>query len=165
MELLDVYDINRKKLDKTIVRGETVLCDGEFVLITTIWIRSGIRFLIQHTSKQKGSTYAVTGGCVSAGNTSKQQIKIECQEELGFDLKDENILLLGSLVVPDMRAILDVYLYEDEDVDLEQIEYHLQESEVESISWLSKNEIEDLILKDNFRPSSAEQYMKLIRNM
>lgn len=165
MELLDVYDINRNKLNKTIVRGETWLEDGEFVLITTIWIRSGIRFLIQHTSKQKGSEYAVTGGCVSAGNTSREQIKIECQEELGYTLKDDKLSLLGSLTLPDLRAIMDVYIYEDEDVDLEEEKYILQESEVESISWLSKNEIEDLILKDNFRPSSATQYMQLIRNM
>lgn len=165
MELLDVYDINRNKLNKTIVRNETWLDEGEFVLITTIWIRSGIRFLVQHTSKQKGSENAVTGGCVTAGNDSRQQIKIECKEELGFDLKDENLSLLGSLILEDKRALLDVYIYEDEQIDLEEVQFQLQESEVESVAWLSKNEIEDLILKDQFRSSSATQYMKLIRNL
>lgn len=80
-------------------------------------------------------------------------------------MKDDKLSLLDSLTLPDLRAILDVYIYEDEDVDLEEEKFVLQESEVESISWLSKNEIEDLILKDNFRPSSATQYMQLIRNM
>lgn len=165
MELLDVYDIHRNKLDKTIVRGETMLEDGEFFLITCIWLRSGIRYLIQHTSVQKGSVFAVTGGCVSSGNDSRKQIKIECKEELDFDLKDENLSLLGSIIFEEARAICDVYLYEDENIDLEEVEYHLQESEVESISWLSKNEIEDLILKDSFRPSSATQYMRFIKDM
>lgn len=165
MELLDVYDINKNKLNKTIVRGKIIPNAGEYVLVTTIWIRNGIRYLIQHTSEKKGSEYAVTGGCVSSGNSSRQQIKIECKEELGFDLKDENLTLLNSMTIEKAHAIIDVYYYEDDDVDLEEVEYTLQESEVESISWLSKNEIEDLILKDDFRPSSATQYLQFIRNM
>lgn len=163
MEKLDLYDIHLNKLNKTIVRGEEAPGDGEYVLVTTIWIRSGIRYLIQHTSPEKGSIYATTGGCVSSGNTSREQIKIECKEELDFDLKDENLSLLGKIYLD--KAIFDVYYYEDEDIDLEEVKFNLQKEEVESAVWLTKDEIEDLVLKDEFRQSSAEQYMKFIRNM
>lgn len=163
MEKLDLYDIHLNKLNKTIVRGEGMPGDDEYVLVTTIWIRSGIRYLIQHTSPEKGSIYASTGGCVSSGNTSREQIKIECKEELDFELKDENLSFLGRAYLD--KAIFDIYYYEDEDIDLEEIKFNLQKEEVESVVWLTKDEIEDLIIKDEFRESSANQYMQFIRKM
>ena len=83
MEVLDVYDVHGNKLNKTTVRGNLELVEGEeFIKIVTVWFRSGIRYLIQLTSEQKGSIYAVTGGHVPTGSTSREQAKVECKEEL-----------------------------------------------------------------------------------
>ena len=164
MEVLDVYDIHGNKLNKTTVRGNLELVEGEeFIKIVTVWFRSGIRYLIQLTSEQKGSIYAVTGGHVPTGSTSREQAKVECKEELGFDLEDSKLTYIGPVV--EKRVIIDVYLYEDEDIDLEEVEFTLQEEEVESVCWLTKDEMEDMILKGTLRDSTAHQYMVYIKNM
>ena len=56
MEILDVYDVHSNKLNKTTVRGNLELIEGEeFIKIVTVWFRSGIRYLIQLVSEEKGS--------------------------------------------------------------------------------------------------------------
>ena len=161
MEKLDLYNIQGEKLNKTINRGEKPN-EGEFIKLSVIWIKSDIRYLIQVCSEEKGGEYAVTGGHVSAGNTSRKQAIVEAEEELGIILKEEDLEFLDS--VYRNHAIFDVYLYEDEDYTLSNKKFDLQKSEVEEICWLSKNDIEDLIIKGMFRESSAEQYFKFIKN-
>ena len=164
MEILDVYDVHGNKLNKTTVRGNLELIEGEeFIKIVTVWFRSGIRYLIQLVSEEKGSVFAVTGGHVPTGATSREQAKVECKEELGFDLEDSKLTYIGPVV--EKRVIIDVYLYEDEDIDLETVEFELQEEEVESVHWLTKDEMEDMILKGILRDSTAHQYMTYIKNL
>ncbi len=164
MEILDVYDIKGNKLNKTTVRGNLELKEGEeFIKIATVWFRSGIRYLIQLVSKQKGSEYAVTGGHIPTGCNSREQAKVEVKEELGFDLEDKKLTYLGPVV--EKRVIIDVYLYEDEDKDLEEVEFKLQDEEVESVVWLTKDEMEDMILKGMLRDSTAHQYMVYIKGL
>lgn len=163
MEILDVYDINGNKLNKTVERENKNLEDGEFIKLVTVWFRNGIRYLIQLVSEKKGGVYAVTGGHIPSGISSREQAKVECKEELGFELEDEKLTYLGP--VYEKRAIVDVYLYEDEDVNLEDFEFVLQKEEVEEVVWLTKDEMEDMILKGIFRQSSAQQYMKYIKDL
>ena len=50
MEYLNVYDSNKKKLNKKIVRGES-LPDGEHILVTVIFIKNSLsNFLIPISS-------------------------------------------------------------------------------------------------------------------
>lgn len=163
MEILDVYDINGNKINKTIERNNKDLKDGEYIKLAVVWVRSGIRYLIQLVSEQKGGEYAVTGGHIPTGCTSREQVMTECKEELGLDLDGDKLNYLGSVI--ERRAIFDVYIYEDEDKDLENVKFELQAEEVQDVIWLTKDEIEDLILKGMFRNSSAHQYMKYIKDM
>lgn len=164
MEILDIYDIHGNKLNKTTVRGNLNLIEGEeFIKIVTVWFRSGIRYLIQLVSEEKGSVYAVTGGHVPTGSTSREQAKVECREELGFDLEDSKLTYLGP--VYEKRVIIDVYLYEDEDRDLEEVDFALQKEEVDSVYWLTKDEMEDMMLKGILRDSTAHQYMEFIKKL
>lgn len=163
MEILDVYDIYGNKLNKTVERNNKTLKEGEFVKVAAVWIKSGIRYLIQLTSETKGSEYAVTGGHVPTGCDSRSQAIVECKEELGIDLDNNKLSYLGNIYLK--RAILEVYLYEDEDTDLENFEFTLQDEEVAEVLWVTKDEIEDMILKGIFRDSSSQQYMKYIKNL
>ncbi|MBQ7352210.1 MAG: NUDIX domain-containing protein [Clostridia bacterium] len=161
MEIVDVYDIHKNKLNKTIVRGHSEdLQEGEYVRAVSIWIKSGIRFLVQKVSKEKGSWWAATSGALSTGNESLDQAVIECKEELNLDVKKVQLQYVGDLIFNDV--IIDVYLY-DSDEDLEAVELTLQESEVEKVAWLSANEIEDMILKGELRQSSCESFLKYIK--
>lgn len=163
MEILDVYDINGNKLPKTVDRDNKDLNDGEYVKVSVVWIKNGIRYLIQLASEEKGGEYATTGGHVPTGVTSRDQAIVECKEELGIDLKDECLSYLGPIYL--RRAIMDVFLYEDDETDLEELEFNLQKEEVESVVWLTKDEIEDMILKGNLRESTAKHYLQYIKNM
>jgi len=161
MEILDLYDIKGNKLDKTIERGQKTN-ENEYIKLAVVWIKSDIRYLVQLCSEEKGGQYAVTGGHVTAGNTSLEQAVIECKEELGIDLNPKELQFLGCIYRG--QAIFDVYLYEDESYALADKEFELQKSEVEDVVWLTKNDIEDLILKGQVRESSAEHYFKFIKN-
>ena len=162
MELIDLIDINGNKINKTIVRGHSdEINEGEYVPVVAIYLRSGIRYLIQYTSEAKGHYYATTGGVVPSGGEPLKQAVIEVEEELGLKLKESDLRYLGNIVRDDI--IMYVYIYEDDSCEIEKYPFKLQDSEVEKILWLSKDEIEDLILKGMLRESTCEHYLKFIK--
>ena len=161
MELLEVCDINKVPTGKIIKRGER-LAAGEYIRGVSIFIKNGIRYLIQLTSKEKNSVYAATGGCLSKGNDAVTQAVIECKEELGLDIEKENLTFLGTVLINDV--IIDSYIYENSDRDLEEFDFVLQKEEVEKVLWLSKDEIEDMILKDMIRKSTAQAYLQYVKD-
>ena len=112
---------------------------------------------------QWADVFYLSGGHVPTGSTPLEQAKVECKEELGFDLEDDKLTYLGP--VYEKRVIIEVYLYEDEDRDLEEVEFDLQEEEVAEVVWLTKDEMEDMMLKGMLRDSTAHQYMEFIKNM
>lgn len=163
MELLDIYDIKGNKLNKTIDRANKKdLAENEYIKIVSVWIKSDHKYLIQYCSKEKGNIYNTTGGHVSSGNSSLQQAIIETKEEIGLDLKESDLTYLGQVIRPNM--LFDVYIHEDETQELINHTFDLQKEEVEEICWLSKNDIEDLILKNIFKSITAEGYFKFIKN-
>jgi len=161
MEILDVCDINKVPTGKTIVRGRKLGKD-EYVRGVSIFIKNGIHFLLQLTSKEKGSVYAITSGCITSGNDPLSQAVIECKEELNLDIKKEKLEFLGSVVVNDV--IIDSFMYDEDERDLEEYPFDLQKEEVEKILWLSKNEIEDMILKGMIRKSTAQAYLQYVKD-
>ncbi len=158
MEKLDLYDINGNKLEKTIFRGNKPELD-EYIKLTVIYIKSEDYYLLQKCSIEKGGEYAVTGGHMSAGNTSKEQAYIEIKEELGLSIDTAKLQFLGNIVKG--QAIFDVYLYED--ANLKDFKFKLQKEEVELVHWLTKSQIEELINKGLVRKSSCLHYNKFIK--
>ena len=160
MELLDLYDNNGKLLNKTIVRGNKNFEENENIKLATIWIKSNNKYLIQKTSKEKGGEYAVSGGHVQAGLTSKQQARLELEEELALKISENDLQFLGNIYGP--HRIFDVYAVENNNFD--KLNFTLQEEEVESVVWLTADEIDHLISKDAVRKSTVEQFNKFIKS-
>ena len=160
MEFLDVYNEKGKLLGKTIARGDKNLRENEFIKLAVIWIKCKDKFLIQKCSEEKGGEYAVSGGHVPTGFTSKEQASIELEEELGLKVKSDKLNLLGTIKIP--HALFDVFMYEDNTLDKRK--FVLQESEVEDVLWLTKQEIEKLIASGEFRKLSALQYQAYIKD-
>ena len=158
MEKLDLYNANGEKLNKTIFRG-TKPEDGEFIKLAVIYIKSGNKYLLQKCSEEKGGEYAVTGGHVTAGNTSEEQAVIEIKEELGVNIDKTKLTFAGSLFKG--KAIFDVYIYEDD--SLLNFNFELQAEEVANIYWLEKSEIEVLINNGVVRESTCLHYNKFIK--
>lgn len=160
MEYLDLYDANGNKLGKTMARGDKNQKEGELFKLAHVWIKCKGKYLIQKASEEKGSEYAVSGGHVTAGTTSRKQAVIELEEELGLKVKADELKFLGSIV--QKKAIFDVYEYVNN--RLSSKKFKLQESEVESIDFYTCEEIDNLIKGGSFRKSSQVDYEKFIKN-
>lgn len=99
MEYLDVYDENKKKTGKIIVRGEKPK-ENEHILLSIIFIKNSEgKYLIQKTSKEKGGHYSSTGGHVGSNEDSKTTILRELKEEVdevSYMTKDEILNLINN---------------------------------------------------------------------
>ena len=158
MEYLDLYDENRNFTGKKILRGSGKPEKGNFINLVIIFIKNDEnKFLIQKTSKEKDSMWATTGGHVKSGQTFKETIIEEVNEELGFDISKENFELIYTKKFD--FAFMDVY-YLEKNINIENIK--IQEKEVEFVKWLSIDEIKDLINKDEFRKGNIVAFEKVL---
>ena len=159
MEYLDLYDENRIFTGKKILRGSGKPEKGEFINIVIIFIKNDKdKFLIQKTSKEKGSVWATTGGHVKSGQTFKEAIIEEVKEELGIDISEEKFELVYTEKFD--FAFMDVY-YLEKNINIEDIK--LQEEEVEFVKWLSIDQIKDLINKGEFRKGNILAFENLLK--
>ena len=153
MEILDLYDDNGKKLNKTIERG-TKTGEGENIMLSVVYIKDkNDNYLIQKTSKEKGSRYSTTGGHVTHNEDGLTTIVREIKEELGMDINPDQIEFIKQIKLPNKQCIFNIYELTLEEIYPEDIV--LQENEVESIELLIKEEVKSKIEKDNFLESHA----------
>ena len=83
MEYLDLYDNERNLTNEKICRGDEIP-DNRFILLTCIIIEnSKNELLMQFTSPEKNSVWALTGGHVTTGEDTLSTIIRETKEELG----------------------------------------------------------------------------------
>ena len=161
MELLDLYDEKGNKLNKTVERGKPLNNDAYIMLSIAFIKNSENKYLIQKTSKEKGSDYGTTGGHVTSGETPISCIIRELEEELGIQTKKEELKLIATHFFNDKHCIFNIYLL-DKDIDINNI--ILQEEEVEQVMWLTKNEIITLIEDNKFKKTHAKLFQKYIMN-
>ena len=143
MELLDVYDDNGKKTGRIVVRGakDEAFAEGEHIAVAIIYIENDKdEFLIQKTSEEKGGNYSSTGGHVNHDEEPIDTIKREVKEELGVDISNDKIIDLGYLIF-DFPVRFIFYLRKN--IDLKDVV--LQKEEVESVSYMSKDELNSII--------------------
>lgn len=160
MELLDVYDDNGKKTGKVVERTckDSDFAPGEHIAVAIIYIENSKgEFLLQKTSKQKGGRYSSTGGHLEHNEEPIDTIKREVKEELGIDITKDNIVDLGCLVF-DFPVRFIYYL--NKDVDLNDIV--LQKEEVESVSYMNINQINDIIEKGLMHKAHAKILQKVL---
>ena len=145
MELLDVYNEKAEKTGKVVERGakDDSFEPGERIAVSIIYIENdNNEFLIQKTSKQKGGLYSSTGGHVNHNEEPYDAIIREVKEEIGIDISNEKIDYLGYLVV-DFLVRFVYYLKKNIDLD----SLVLDKEEVESVSYMTKEELMDVINK------------------
>jgi 8-oxo-dGTP diphosphatase len=139
MELWDVYNINRVRTGKTIVRGE-MLSEGEYHLVVHMWIiNSKGQFLIQKRSsgvKSSPNMWAITGGAALAGDDSYTACKREVLEEIGIQADLEKAKVVFT--VTRLNSICDVWVIRQ---DFELVECTLQKEEVSEVKWATYTEI------------------------
>ena len=151
MELWDVYDKNRNKTGKTVVRGEPFPDDAFHLVVHVCAFNTLGEMLIQQRQPFKDGwpdMWDVTvGGSVVAGESSQQAAARELFEEIGLamDFTETRPHLSVSFTF----GFDDFYLMETE---IEVDKLALQYEEVQRVKWASKEDIFSLIDRGEFIP-------------
>ena len=159
IELLQVFDINKKVLNESIERSrKSELPSGKYFMIILLFIQNKEgKFLIQKTSKNRKSEYATTGGHVTYGDNSIETLIKEAKEELDIQIDKKDVIFIDTITYKYCHC--DIY-YCNKDLKLENLK--LQSEEVESIDWLSEKEIRELISQNKFRKGNIEPFQKVL---
>ena len=160
LEYLDVYNNNGHRTGRRVIRGDKsiVLNEKEHIAVSVIFIENDKNeFLIQKTSKEKGGDYSSTGGHIDSGETPLEAIKRETKEEIGVDIDNDEIIDYGFLSF-DMP--LRFMFYVQKNVDTKSLK--LQKEEVESVQYMSKEEIYKLIEEKKMLKSHGIMFKELM---
>ena len=151
MELWDVYDADRQKTGKTMVRGEAFEEGAYHIVIHVCIFGPDGRMLIQRRQPFKegwpDKWDVSVGGSAIAGETAGEAATRELGEELGL-----RIDLSGArphLTVNFPQGFDDYFLVEK---DVELSELKLQYEEVQDAKWATKDEILAMIADGTFIP-------------
>ncbi len=151
MELWDVYDVNRNKNGKTMVRGENFE-EGAYHMVVHICIfnSKGEMLIQQRQSFKEGwpNLWDITvGGSAVQGDSSQTAAERELQEELGISLNLQGIR--PNMTINFDRGFDDIYLIE-KNIDLSELK--LQYEEVQNAKWATREEILEMIKAEQFIP-------------
>ena len=160
MELLQLFDDNKNMLNEYVERDKKLeLPEGKYFMIILLFIQNNEgKFLIQKTSEEKGSEFAVTGGHVTYKDNALITCIKEAKEELGLTLKENE---LEEIDVLKYKAGYITVYYLKKDIDINTLQ--LQKEEVESVSWMSIEEINNLINENKLRKGNIEPFKTLIK--
>ena len=140
MELLDLYDKQLKLTGKTIERGCHIPYGFMIPIVAVIIHNDEGQFLIQKVAERKGNYYATTAGHVQSGETDFAQAMLrEMKEEIGLSATKSDLELVKIRRYEYKFTFL--YLMKS-NVPIEMLQ--LQQDEVESVRWMSIEEIESL---------------------
>ncbi|MBQ1802032.1 MAG: NUDIX domain-containing protein [Lachnobacterium sp.] len=155
MEKWDIYDRNKKKTGRQMIRNDWTMKEGDFHLtVLGIVQRSDGRFVITKRVETKSwapGAWEISGGGVMAGESSKEAIQREIKEEIGLDVSKAK----GGLVYSYMREnpeegdnyFVDVYKFF---MDYNEKDLKLQESETAGFKFVNAEEVFDLAHKEQF---------------
>lgn len=151
METWDIYDINRQKTDKTMVRGNKIE-NGDYHLVVSVCVfNQKTEMLIQQRQVDKQgwpNKWDITAaGSATKGESSLQAAQRELHEEIGLigDFKNKRPILSVNF----SRGFQDYYCITQE-VDLHTLT--LQQEEVQAVKWASRETIMQMIDNSEFIP-------------
>lgn len=155
MEIWDLYDRNKTKLNKQVVRGE-ILKKDEYHLVVNVWIKNKEgKYLISQRAESRSFPlmWECTGGSIQAGEDSLTGAIREVEEELGITLNKNQGNLIGSALrhFENCPDILDVWVFES-NVSIEDIK--IQKEELNDVKWASVQEIKELYNEHKFEANA-----------
>jgi len=151
MELWDLYDVNRQKLNETMVRGDEYPKNKFHIVVHACVFNKKNQMLIQQRQPFKkgwSNMWDITmGGSTVTNEESALGCERELLEEIGLkvDLSD----VRPNFTVNFQHGFDDYYLI-DKEVDLSTLK--LQYEEVQAVKWASKQEIKEMIKEGTFVP-------------
>ena len=101
MEIVDIYDINKNKTGKTLIRYKEELKPGEYIVgVQAIILNSNNEILISQRSKRAPVLplkWECNGGAIKSGETSLDGLVREINEELGIKLDKDKAVKIADL--------------------------------------------------------------------
>jgi isopentenyldiphosphate isomerase len=161
MEYWDLYNGKREKINKKHLRSDVnKLNPGEYHIVVNIWIINDQNKIIitqRHPQKEFPLKWECSGGSIIAGEDSITGALREVEEEIGIKLKKEN----GKLIYSRKREMdfKDTYLFK-ENININKT--NLQENEVVSIKLVTKDELLEMVKKDEIAEPIIEDINKLL---
>ncbi len=153
MELRDLYNSKKILTGEVIEKGEKVP-SGKYYITVVVFIENDQgQFLLQKRVKKKGGKWATTGGHPKSGESSLEGIVTEISEELGINVKQNELTLFKTIQTED--DFVDLY-YLKKNINIENIK--IQDEEVEKVMWASREEINKLISDKVFSTNHEEFY-------
>ena len=143
MERWDLYDQNRKPLNRTIVRGEKKQA-GEYHTVVEVWtVNSNGEILVTLRDPRKKDypdKWENTGGSALAGETSQTAAVRELYEETGIIATEDELILLGTY--QEESEFVDIYLLKRDNL-IEGIV--LQVGETVDAKWITPETLDKMI--------------------
>ncbi len=156
MELLDIYDSERRVTGRLHRRGER-LRKGDYILVVCVWVSDGKgRLLLTLRAPEKAAspnTWENSGGAAKAGETSRQAMVRELREETGIAAKQEELVLLESDKTKD--AFFDFYFLVHP-MPVEDVVF--QPGETAGARWATLEQIDELIGQGEVAPPIARRF-------
>ena len=156
-EVLDLYDNNFHKLNKTIIRRVDKIPSDSNIMMSYALIRNDDKYLLEQATERNDFKLAIPGGHVLTNENGEQGLRRELREELGIE--NANFKFIDTIKFPYNNYIFNIYLMEDK-IDISELT--LQSEEVLQVKWYSKTEILKLIKEDKIPRGYAyilEKYM------
>lgn len=164
MEILDLYDNQRRKMTKTFNRDTDEFQDGEHMLAIHVWIvNSKGEYLMQkrvETKKRYPGKWGCTGGAVDTGEDSLIATMRELKEELAIETTEEDLEYLATY--RRRHAFVDLWLLK-RDVEIEDLKFQVEE--VADAKWMTWEEIERMSKNGKIIPSFNDYKDILVRTM
>lgn len=141
MEMQDIYDAHGSLLGKTCARYAKKP-QGEYNKVVHVFLMDDQgNVLIQQRSFEKfiwPGEWALLGGYVRAGETSRQTVVREVAEELGVDVSAAPIEKVFEILRPEYGTIMEYWLVR---ANIETASCVLQEEEVVAIKYVTTQEL------------------------
>lgn len=164
MEYFDILNRDGSKSGKIAPKDEELL-EGQYDLGVHAYIHNSKgEFLIQKRAKTKQflpGGWDIHMGHVMAGETSKEAIIREIDEELG--IKIDNIAFIKRVLWEKYNHFIDIFVL-CKDINISDLT--IQKSELDDVKFISAEEMINLIKSMDFRPEEyriiMESYVKEI---
>lgn len=136
MEYFDVVDKNRIPQNYTKERNSKLEFQ-EYNTGTEIWIINNNKILMSQRSLNKShpGEWEVPGGCSQKGENTVQTLIREINEEIGLNIVENDISLIGTLLYK--KQFVDIY---KTTIEINLNDLKLQNEEINDVCFMSKEE-------------------------